>query len=186
MGGARNSQCRSVPYPFQQLTCVQHVHWLCGRNSKCARVGHYFQFFESPSAMSTTLTRLALAPLRLRAAPALAAKVPSYQKRHCSYSCAPPQLNPTVNGEVGVCMTTLSFTFQYFLYHSSDNQSSSHSMHFFMVVTSSPVLIPCTVVVLHGGTLWPVFLFMVVTSSPVPIPCTVVVLVAHCGQCSSL
>ena len=158
MGGARNSQCRSVPYPFQELTCVQHVHWLCGRNSKCARVGCYFQFFESPSAMSTTLTRLALTPLRLRTAPALAAKVPSYQKRHCSYSCAPPQLNPTVNGEVGVCMTTLSFTFQYFLYHSSDNQSSSHSMHFFTVVTSSPVLIPCTVVVL----------------------------VAHCGQCSSL
>ena len=143
---------------FQQLTCVQHVHWLCGRNSKCARVGRYFQFFESPSAMSTTLTRLALTPLRLRTAPALAAKVPSYQKRHRSYSCAPPQLNPTVNGEVGVCMTTLSLTFQYFLYHSSDNQSSSHSMHFFMVVTSSPVLIPCTVVVL----------------------------VAHCGQCSSL
>ena len=116
MGGARNSQCRSVPYPFQQLTCVQHVHWLCGRNSKCARVGRYFQFFQSPSAMSTTLTRLALAPLWLHAAPALAAKVTSYQKRHRSYSCAPPQPNPTVNGEVGVCMTTLSFTFQYFFY----------------------------------------------------------------------
>ena len=116
MGGARNSQCRSVPYPFQQLACVQHVHWLCGRNSKSARVGRYFQFFQSPSAMSTTLTRLALTPLRLRAAPALAAKVPSYQKRHRSYCCAPPQLNPTVNGEVGVCMTTLSFTFQYFFY----------------------------------------------------------------------
>ena len=54
--------------------------------------------------------------------------------------------------------------------YGSNKQSSSHSMH-------------CSSV---GGTLWPVFLFMVVTSSPVPIPCTVVVLVAHCGQCSSL
>ena len=46
--------------------------------------------------MSSSLTRLALAPLRLRAASVLAARAPSRQRRHHSYSCAPPQLNPTV------------------------------------------------------------------------------------------
>ena len=47
--------------------------------------------------MSASLARLVLASLRPRAAPLLAARASGcQQRRHHSYSCAPPQLNPTV------------------------------------------------------------------------------------------